>query len=234
MKQQHSVLFYLILSGVGILLLSAVVLQAPVATAKLSFFEKIFLGSIFLCLCLLGVSLCLRPNWIKTLALKKDNARTNQGNEVTRCFIGHHPDCSVFDYHRIVFNKKTWCAGCIGLLFGCLLSSGLMILYVLGFPPVALMGYRLLFFVGMFCIIFVYAELLTGSRSRIVHIIANSTLVLSFLFITVSIGELTGNVIDGFFTILLCVLWLDTRILLSKWRHSLLCSNCSKACKTYS
>lgn len=214
-------------------LLAAVMLQAPVAGTRLSFFEKLFVGSVFVFLCFIGASLCLRPQWIKEIVLKKDTARTNQGHEVTRCFIGHHPDCPVFDHHRIMFREKTWCAGCIGLLFGCLLSSGLMILYVLWNPVLAASVYSILFFVGMLWIILVYVELFIGSRWRLVHIVLNSMLILSFFFITMSIGEHTGDVFDGFFTIVLCMLWLDTRIMVSKRRHSLLCSSCPEPCKTY-
>lgn len=214
-------------------LLSAVILQAPVAGTRLSFFEKLFVGSVFVFLCFIGASLCLRPQWIKEIVLKKDTARTNQGREVTRCFIGHHPDCPVFDHHRITFRKKTWCAGCVGLLFGCLLSSGLMILYVLWNPVVAASMYQILFFFGILCVILVYAELFIGSRWRLMHVVVNSILVLGFFFITISIGEQTGDVIDGFFTIVLCMLWLDTRIMVSKWRHSRLCSCCPEPCKTY-
>ncbi len=219
---------------IGILLLSAIMLQASRSIVRLSFVERVFLGSIFVFLCSIGVSLCVRPNWMTRKVLKKDTMRVNQGHEVIRCFIGHHPDCSVFDHHRITFGKKTWCAGCIGLLIGCLLSSGLMILYVLWNLILAASMYSVLFFFGILCIILVYAELFIGSRWRLIHILLNSMLIVGFFFITISIGEQTGDVVDGFFTIVLCLLWLDTRIILSKWRHSLLCNNCPESCKTYS
>ncbi len=216
------------------LLLSAVMLQEPYTVVRLFFLEKLFLGSVFVFLCVIGVSFCVRPNWFKARVMKKDTTRTRQDHEVRRCFIGHHPDCPVFNHHRITVGKKTWCVGCIGLLVGCLLSSGLMILYVLGLSFVDASMYPVLFFFGILCIIFVYAELFIGRRWRLVHITLNSMLVLGFFLITISITEYTGDVIDGFFTIVLCMLWLDTRIMLSKWRHSLLCSSCPEPCKTYS
>ncbi len=234
MKQKNTVLLYLSLSGIGMVLLSAVVLTSSSSAPMLSFFEKLLLGSIFVFLCIIGASLCLRPNWMKAVVLKKNTVHTNQEYQKIRCFIGHHPDCSVFDHHRIVFGKKTWCAGCAGLLLGCVLSSALMVLYVFWFPLLDALVYRVLFFFGMLCIILVYAELLIGSHSRFTHVITNSMLVLSFLFITICIAELSGDVIDGFFTIVFCILWLDSRILLSKWRHNRLCSTCPETCKTYS
>lgn len=219
---------------IGILLLSALMLQAPGTSGRLSFGERVFLGSIFVFLCTIGVSLCVRPNWMKRKVSQQDTVRANQGHDMRRCFIGHHPDCSVFDHHRITLGKKTWCAGCIGLLIGCLLSSGLMILYMFWVPVYAESVYPVLFFGGVLCIILVYAELFIGSRWPLMHIVLNSMLIVGFFFITISIAEHMGDVVDGFFTIVLCILWLDTRIMVSKWRHSLLCSSCPEPCKTFS
>lgn len=51
--------------------------------------------------------------------------------------------------------------------------------------------------------------------------------------ITISIGEITGNMVYGIFSVLLCFLWLDTRIRLSKWNHHRTCTFCPETCKYY-
>jgi hypothetical protein len=133
----------------------------------------------------------------------------------------------------VIYLDKTWCAGCLGLLIGCLLSIILMILYVVvpfQQPPAIS---RLLFFLGLLVIAFVYLEIILGSRHSIIHVLSNGMLILSFFIITASIVELSGKVEYGLYTILLCILWLDTRIQLSRWHHRRLCSSCPELCKIY-
>lgn len=225
--------FYLTLSGIGAFLLCAVVLHASDNPVTTSFFEKHLVGSAFLFLCFLGISFCIRPGWKKKLLKKHTTTERPQEMAFKRNRIGHHPDCVVFNHHRIMIKQKSWCAGCVGLLIGCLLSSGLMILYLLDLFEFNVSLSRLLFFSGLGTLFVVYIEILLGSRSALIHIIVNIMLILGFFLITIGVLQLTAEVINGFFTLLLCILWLDTRIVLSQWRHSRLCSICQEPCKTY-
>lgn len=227
------VLFYLTLSGIGAALLSAVVWYAPNTPVALSLFEKRLVGSVFLFLCVLGISFCIRPGWLKKVLKKHTTTQTPQEMVLKRTRIGHHPDCVVFNHHRISIKQKSWCAGCVGLLIGCLLSGGLMILYLLDFFTFNGSLSRVLFFSGLVALFVVYIEILLGSRAAVIHIILNSMLIVGFFLITIGVMQLTAEVINGFFSLLLCILWLDTRIVFSSWRHSQLCSICPEACKTY-
>jgi len=113
-------------------------------------------------------------------------------------------------------------------------SIFLMILYMgMNFHPTKMMA-LLLLLLGLLIVPVVYSEILYRNRYAIVHVFLNSLLPLSFFVITVTVGEITGEFIYGFFTILLCFLWLDTRIQLSKWRHGLLCAHCVESCKMFS
>ena len=195
--------------------------------------DKIVIASMFIVLCLLGISFSLRPNWLKMMKVKNNRTDSNTSHEPKRYFLGHHPDCSFFDTHRIGYAKKTWCAGCVGLFIGCLVSMILMILYVIISYQQPSTFSRLLFFLGLFLITLVYAELFLGSCSAPIHTIFNSLFIIGFFCVTIGIIELSGNGIYGFFTILICILWLETRIQLSGWRHSRLCNECSESCKMY-
>ncbi|MCX6664241.1 MAG: hypothetical protein NTZ75_08350 [Euryarchaeota archaeon] len=233
MNQTKIVLSYLALSVVGAALLVVFVSITPAPTSSMVLPEKIFVAGIFIIICVFGVSFSLRPNWVRPFISKKDNIVKNHTNALKRSFRGHHPDCKTFENHRMMYQNKTWCAGCLGLLIGCLLSIILVILYVVvpfQQPPTIS---RLLLFLGLLVIALVYLEIILGSRHSIIHILSNAMLVLSFFLITTSIVELSGKVVYGFFTILLCILWLDTRIQLSRWHHRRLCSSCPELCKIY-
>jgi len=233
LNQTKIVLSYLALSVVGAALLVVFVFMTPVPTCTMVVLEKIFVAGIFILSCVFGISFSLRPNWVRPFISKKDDTVKNHTDALQRSFRGHHPDCKTFEKHRMIYLDKTWCAGCLGLLIGCLLSIILMILYVVvpfQQPPIIA---RLLLFFGLLIIGLVYLEIIIGSRHSIIHVLSNGMLVLSFFFITTSIVELSGKVVYGFFTILLCILWLDTRIQLTRWQHRRLCSSCLQSCKIY-
>jgi uncharacterized membrane protein len=233
LNRAHRVAFYLVLSLIGAIFLIGIILYSPVSSPIPIVPDKIVVASMFIFLCVLGISFSLRPNWLKAMKLKNNATDSNKPHDLKRCFLGHHPDCSFFDTHRIRFAKKTWCAGCFGLLIGCLVTMILMIIYVaISYQQPSALS-RLLFFFGLLLIVLVYVELFLGSPSPTIHIIFNSLLIVGFFCITIGIIELSGNGIYGFFTILICILWLETRIQLSGWRHSLLCKGCTETCKMY-
>jgi hypothetical protein len=89
----------------------------------------------------------------------------------------------------------------------------------------------LLLLLGLFILIVVYGEIIYRSHHPMVHTVINSLLPLSFSIVTMAVVGCTGEFVYGLFTILICFLWLDTRIRLSKWRHNLLCIQCSESCK---
>jgi len=233
LNQTKIVLSYLALSVAGAVLLVVFVLITSAPTNTMVVLEKIVVAGVFIIICVFGVSFSLRPNWVRPFISKKDDTIKNHTNVLKRSFQGHHPDCKTFEKHTIIHQNKTWCAGCLGLLIGCLLSIILMILYVVvpfQQPPTIS---RLLLFLGLLVIALVYLEIIRGSQHSIIHVLSNGMLVLSFSFITTSIVELSGKSVYGFFTILLCILWLDTKIQLSRWHHTRLCSSCLQPCKIY-
>ncbi len=233
MNQTHQVAFYLVLSSIGAMVLVGIVLQPPVSSALPMVPDKVGVASMFMFLCFLGISFGLRPNWLKGKISKNKVNKTDQPQMSKRCFLGHHPDCPVFDTHRIKGAKKTWCAGCLGLLLGCLISMILMALYIVISYQQSIMLSRLLFSSGLLLVVLAYGELILRIRSPALHTFLNILLIVGFFFVTESIVELSGNGVYGFFALIICVLWLDTRIQLSRWHHSLLCKRCEHPCKMY-
>jgi hypothetical protein len=209
------------------------VITSPSDSPTIAISEKEIIAAMFIMSSVVGISFTVSPNWVRRYLPQKKNNEKNTNKEATRMFQGHHPDCHTFQNHRIQWKNKTWCAGCLGLLIGLNVSIMLMILYLLiDFRQPKMISY-LLFIVGLFILTFVYFEIVYRNRHPLLHVFSNSLLPLSFFIITVAVVGLTGKLVYGFFTILLCFLWLDVRIQLSKWRHRLLCINCTEYCKMY-
>ena len=78
-----------------------------------------------------------------------------------------------------------------------------------------------------------YIEIVFPEKYMIFHIVSNVILVLGFIMVTISIFEIKGDKIYGVLGIIISVLWLDTRIQLSNYLHSSICSDCVKKCKMY-
>jgi hypothetical protein len=233
LNQIRNVSVYLIFSFLATVFISILVITSPSDTPTITISEKGVIAGIFITSCVIGISFTFYPNWIRRYHSQKNNREKNTIKEVKRLFQGHHPDCLTFQNHRIQWKHKTWCTGCLGLLIGFNVSIILMILYlILDFKQPKIVSY-LLFIVGLFILTFVYFEIVYKKRHPLLHVFSNSLLPLSFFIITIAVVSLTGIVVYGFFTILLCFLWLDVRVQLSKWRHSLLCKYCKESCKMY-
>jgi ABC-type nickel/cobalt efflux system permease component RcnA len=224
---------YLLFSVFAAVFINILVIASPSDSPTITISEKEIIAAMFIMSCVIGISFTVNPNWARRYQPWKKNREKKTNKEATRLFQGHHPDCHTFQNHRIQWKHKTWCAGCLGLLIGLCVSIMLMILYlILDVTQSKIISY-LLFIIGLFILTFVYIEIVYSNRHPLLHVFSNSLLPLSFFIIIIAIIGLTGKLVYGFFTILLCFLWLDVRIQLSKWRHSLLCTYCTETCKIY-
>lgn len=218
------------LAGIFVILLVSL---TPSHTPSLSFPQKVGIASLFILCCCIGISLTFHPNWIRYFFSKPKNEETRTALQKKRPFKGHHPECLTFQSHTIQWKNKTWCAGCLGLFLGLCGAILVMTLYIaFDIMFTKIVSFYLLF-TGMLILIIAFGEVFFQSKSAFLHIILNSLLPLCFFFVIIAVGGITGQFIDVLYTILLCFLWLDTRIHLSKWRHSLLCEKCSESCKMF-
>ena len=223
--------YYLILSiAAGFLILLLAFFSSP-NTNVTTFYDRLLIVGIATIGCLSGVSLAFRPGWYR-----KPLHRTHINNTNTKKIrnrIGHHPDCNRFRSHTITINNKKICSGCLGLALGAVIAIILMIGYLFADIPKSIGIFYIFIISGLVIICFVYIEIILTKRSTIIHIVSNIFLMLSFLLLTIGIFEITGNRMYGIITVILSFLWLDTRIQLSKWNHSLICDNCKETCKMY-
>ncbi len=234
MKYKKNLWYYTLLSILGGALLLLLVFTMDSGNNSIDTIERLFIGGAFISSCLFGISLALRPNWIKRhtkQAIHGTNPKTPITNYRKR--HGHHPDCEHFSSHTYKIKDGVLCAGCTGLALGSFISIFLMIIYLIFFIDIPRVVLLIFIIVGMGFIALNYVEIGVLKRGAFTHIISNSFLVVGFFLVIVGVFQLTGNVIYGILALIITFLWLDTRIQLSNWRHAVICRNCNETCKAY-
>lgn len=229
------VIYYLTLSAIGAALIMVVSRFSSSDTNNtIHLLDRMVVGVVFISSCVLGISLALRPNWIKRFTERESHdTKKQQPRTKLRERQGHHPDCERFGSHTIKIKDEVLCAGCTGLALGSIASIFLMSVYILlpnEIPPTIL---DISIISGTILIALNYMETVILTRNTILHLFSNIFLVIGFFFVVVGIFQSTGSMIYGIFGVLIAFLWLDTRIQLSGWRHTRICKDCSETCKVY-
>lgn len=234
MTLKRNVAVYVILSAVGAVLLTIIALFSEAGDITVT--DKMIVGGSFTASCVFGISLALRPGWTRGSWRGKGHITSGDaGDSKDTNWIGHHPDCDSFRSHVLHFGKRTLCSGCTGLALGAVLVIVLTIPYVLlpvraSAPSDILLS---LFFVGLTLVAVGFADIAFSLGGANLHGDFNFFLVLGFFFVVVAIHQLSGSVAFGLISVLVCFLWLDTRIQLSRWRHVSTCKDCGESCKAY-
>lgn len=234
LKQGSYAFQYIILSIIAAFLLILLAFFGLSNFKTIGTNDRLFVSIFFIISCLIGISLTIYPGWYrKSLRRRIHTSTIQQAQKTARKREGHHPNCHQFKSHTIKIKNKIYCAGCLGIALGCVISIFLMIIYIQIDIKLTLDIFHFLIILGLIIIGLVFAEIMLVKRNAFIHIIFNFLLVISFLVITISITEITSNKIYGLISIILSFLWLDTRIQLSNWHHTLICNNCDKSCKMY-
>jgi uncharacterized membrane protein len=235
LSQKSTVIAYLIRSLIGILILVIAVLFSSSERSSIDHLDRLFLGGAFITSCILGLSLALRPGWIRRINenIKGDGTRGSGDSKRTRTRIGHHPDCNGFSSHVIKINQRTLCTGCLGLALGSIISLLLIGLYIVVPLEANTEMYILLLLLGLFFIGMNFFEVIIRNKNSNLHLVSNVFLVIGFLLVVIGIFQLTAKIGYGILAVILSFLWLDTRIQLSSWNHKKICLSCEDTCKVY-
>jgi uncharacterized membrane protein len=228
------VTIYILLSILGVLLLLTLLLIPQPETKSTGIFDRMIVGGAFITSCVLGLSLALRPGWIKRASKKIDHGANNQKNHSnTRRRLGHHPDCSGFKDHVIYTKNKTLCAGCTGLALGSFVAVLLMGFYIAIPTSFSTTQLTFLALLGIFLIALSFFEIVNTNRKSMTHVITNVSLIMGFFLLVVVVLEQTASIPFGILAVIISFLFMDTRIQLSSLKHSLTCKNCRNSCKAY-
>lgn len=226
MNQKKQVIYYFTLSIFALFLI--LILGFISSSKDPTVFDKLIVGSIFIFSIIFGISLAINPGWYKK---QKKNSKNNSKNSSTIQFKGHHPNCNKYSSHIIITKNKTYCAGCLGLIIGSIVTIILIIFYLI-FDFLKI-NFHLFLIFGILLILILFIIIIFHKGNPYIRVASNTVFVISFFVIITSILEITGYFAYGLLTGLFSFLLIDTRIHISKWSHENICRNCKKECNMY-
>jgi len=239
MPRNTASLLFLTFSLLGLILIAALVNLSPTRQDNISW-RKPAVGTVFGIVCVLGILAGIFPSKCSSM-LHFERAKKGEftqesadSPEKTLVFRGHHPDCGSFGAHVIRVNHMVFCAGCVGLILGAVLSLFGVALYFFINMSFEL-NYFLAFwigFVGIFCGLLQYHLSNWGKSS--IHLAVNIYFVFGVFLFLVGVDGIIQNTIVDFYLIILSLFWLYTRILLSQLDHRKICNSCHvRECEFY-
>ena len=125
------------------------------------------------------------------------------------------------------------CAGCTGLALGSVLLMAIVLAYILidpdGSSPMGL----LMVVGGLSLVALDLFAAATGLANPLANGALNALMVLGFAMVAIGLLEATGSAFWGLMGVVLSVLWMDTRIQISRWNHVATCLVCPEGCVAY-
>jgi hypothetical protein len=222
------------LSALGIILLIIGSSFTPSENNPITSMDRFIVGIAFIFSCLLGLSMALRPNWLKGLfAKEKEKQEEKVPSQGLRIRMGHHPECEGFASHVLKIRDKTYCAGCLGLAIGANIGILLLFLYLIMPDFVNSMSSTSMITIGLLFIMMNFLIVAARNKNSIVHVISNIILVSGFFLFVIGFFEITKSLSYGLLAVIISFLLLDTRIQLSHWHHRRTCIQCPDSCKVY-
>lgn len=197
-----------------------------------AFWRKPLVGASFSVVCLLGIAAGIYPSKCSSMfhfrrtAQKELTSKSTSPPKTASVLLGHHPDCGSFGAHVFRVGHWVFCAGCVGLIQGAVLSLFGVAVYF--FLSLSFWSNNFLVFwvgfIGVSCGLLQY-HLFNLGRSSI-HLAVNTFFVFGVFLLLVGVDAITQNAIVDFYLIALSIFWLYTRILLSQFDHKMICTAC--------
>jgi hypothetical protein len=217
-------LFSVSVSMFGLFTTSILSLYPP-KQAEGFLWRKPLIGSIFASICVGGIAAVFFPKRCAETFGPPENKISgvpNAGKNTSLISKGHHPDCGEFSAHTIRMGDVFLCASCTGLLVGGLAVLFLSVLYFFAGWTFGHLGLPIAF-VGQTGIVlgFLHFKFRGCVRSTI-----NALFVLGAFFVLAGIDALTESTFADIYAVGLVLLWLFTRISISKWNNTRICRRC--------
>jgi hypothetical protein len=215
-----SLMFLTMVSAVGLVLIPVLVLQPNLIHVQVSIRHGL-VGTLYLVICVSGVSAVFYPAKCKNLFGKSQNPLT-QSSKPSVQIRGHHPDCQNYSANRIKVVGQVICAACSGLLIGAV---------------AVFIGTILHFFVGLEIVWSSIWLLVLGETSVLlglaqirfagyVKMLINLIFVVGSFVTLVETDLLGGSILVDLYVLGLIVFMLWFRILLSDWNNRRICQAC--------
>ncbi|MGY5864673.1 MAG: UbiA family prenyltransferase [Candidatus Thorarchaeota archaeon] len=191
-----------------------------------------FVGSIFITICLLGAIAGVRPSsFSRSVSRKSIQEEDSQKPEVPQeipALRGHHYSCDEFSDHVLRIDNNVFCAGCTGLTTGAVISIlGSLVYFFLG---VSFLDELLVFWVGLSGVFLGLVQhqiyRLLSIRSGFFRFVLNVIFVVGAFLVLVGANRITGDLTVDIYILCVILLWIITRILMSKSEHERICKRC--------
>ena len=232
-KHPNFFLAFLILVSIFGLILSTFYVLYPSALEDDFAYRNLTIGSAFGIVCVLGIFVAVFPS--SCLAITqfwKRNRRDRHTSNIHETPLrAHHPSCENYSTHILRIGNMNFCATCSGLLVGATLVLFGTGLYFFGnlrigdpsiFVSIGAAGVAM----GL------VQSALPKFSAGLTRFFASILFVVGTFLMLVSIDTVVKNTSIDLFFVALSVLWILTKITLSKRDHQRTCSDCSvKSCR---
>lgn len=213
-------MFIIVVSAVGLILIPVLILQPNLIHVHVSIRHGLA-GTLYLFICVLGISAVFYPAKCKSLFGKSQNpiAQESTPSIQTR---GHHPDCQNYSANRIKVGGRVICAACSGLFIGAVaVIIGTVLHFFVGLEIVWSSIWLLVF--GEICILLGLAQI---KFAGYVKMLINLIFVVGSFVTLVETDLLGGSILVDLYVLGLIVFMLWFRILLSEWNNGRICQTC--------
>jgi hypothetical protein len=229
---------HMVLSMVAGIMVLVIATLGHVKDAAVEDVDRRVLAAALIVACALGISMAVRPNWWRQRLCEQPvgPGGAEGGTDVAPegpPRRGHHPLCEPFRGHTLSLGGKDRCAGCTGLAAGSVLVIVLSLVYA-AYPDTMewLDGLAMAYVGTMLVVLTLFTAAAGGVESR-ASLGLNFLMVLGFGMVAVGLLESTGELAWGLVGVVLSALWMDTRIMLSRWNHATVCTVCPEECVAY-
>ena len=215
-----SLTFLIVVSVVGLALIPVMVSQTNPTRVQVSIRHGL-VGTLYIAICVLGVSAVFYPAKCKSIFGKSQNPLLQTSNLSVQ-IRGHHPDCQNYSANRIKVGKRVICAACSGLLIG---------------GATVFIGTILHFFAGLNIIWSSFWLLVLGETLMLlglaqikfagyVKMLVNVIFVVGSFVTLVETDLLGRSILVDLYMLGVIVYMLWFRILLSEWNNGRICQRC--------
>jgi hypothetical protein len=214
-----SVMFLTLVSVVGLVLIPVLVLQPNLIHVQVSIRHGL-VGTLYLIICVLGISAVFYPSKCKSLFGKAQNPLI-QARKPPLQIRGHHPDCQNYSANRIKVGGQVICAACSGLFIGAVSVFIGTVLYF--FVGLEIVGSIWLLVLGEIYILLGIAQI---KFAGYVKMLVNVIFVVGSFVTLVETDLLGGSILVDLYVLGLIVFMLWFRILISEWNNGRICETC--------
>jgi hypothetical protein len=236
-RQKHSsglAFISLVVSLLGLGLLPLLILNPP--PSFVIPWQNWLVGTVFILICILGIIAGISPTHCSRSSSKqKSDSDPDSAEDIPPSVVlirrrGHHPTCDQYGGHVLIINSRIVCAGCTGLVIGAiiaLIGTGLFFFAGFYFPLVIVIFWIGWFFVALGLLQHYLYRLVSLERGEM-RLLLNVFFVLGAFLLLATQMQITNNLLLAGYLLVLIVYWIFTRIIMSRWSHQRICTQCGK------